>query len=117
MSRRTDRVAEQLRAELARLLRAEVSDPRIGLVTLLRVDVSPDLRNAYVFWSRLDDSDAAALRESEAGLESAAPFLRGRLAALLPTKRVPALEFRYDPSQKLGDRTLATLRELDRGAS
>lgn len=117
MSRRTDRVAEQIRAELARLLRAEVSDPRVGLITLLRVDVSPDLRNAYVFWSRLDTSDAEKLRESADGLASAASFARARLAQLLPLKRVPALEFRYDPSLKLGDRTLATLRELDDGPS
>jgi ribosome-binding factor A len=117
MSRRTDRVAEQIRAELARLLRAEVSDPRIGLVTLTRVDVSPDLRNAFVFWSRLDTADAGRLRESAAGLESAARFARRRLAELLPIKRVPALEFRYDPSLKLGDRTLAKLRELGDGAS
>ncbi len=117
MSRRTDRVAEQLRAEIARLLRAEASDPRIGLVTLIRVDVSPDFRNAFVFWSRVDSANPEQLRESAAGLESAASFLRRRLAELLPLKRVPALEFRYDPSLKLGDRTLATLRELDDGAS
>ena len=117
MSRRTDRVAEQIRAELARLLRAEMSDPRIGLVTLTRVDVSPDLRNAYVFWSRLDRSDPASLHESQDGLDSAAAFARRRLAELLPLKRVPALEFRYDPSLKLGDRTLAALRGLGDGAS
>ena len=115
MTRRTERVAEQIRAELARLLRAEISDPRIGLVTLTRIDVSPDLRNAYVFWSRLDTADGAALRESGEGLESAAAFARRRLAQLLPIKRVPALEFRYDPSLRMGDRTLAALRGLDDG--
>ena len=45
-SRRIERVAEELRAELARVLRSEVADPRVALVTLPRVDLSPDLRNA-----------------------------------------------------------------------
>lgn len=117
MSRRTERVAEQIRAELARLLRAEISDPRIGLVTLTRVDVAPDLRNAFVFWSRLDHPGESGLAETAAGLESAASFARRRLAQLLPLKRVPALEFRYDPSLQLGDRTLATLRNLGDGTS
>ncbi len=117
MSRRTERVSELIRAELSRLLRAEVSDPRIGLVTLTRVDVSPDFRNAIVFWSRLDSPGETGLQDSADGLASAASFARSRLAEELPIKRVPALEFRYDPSLRLGDRTLATLRDLGDGAS
>lgn len=54
MSFRMERIAEQLRAELARLLREEVSDPRIGLVSLTRVEVARDLATAQVFWSQLD---------------------------------------------------------------
>ena len=49
MSRRTERIAEQLRAEIARILREEATDPRTRLVTLTRVDVAPDLSNALVF--------------------------------------------------------------------
>lgn len=113
MSRRTQRIAEQLRAEIARLLREEVADPRIGLVTLTGVDVAPDLGNARVLWSTLGDDPEATAR----GLESAAGFLRRRLAATLPLKRVPELRFRHDPSLELGDRTLALLRETGDGAS
>jgi len=107
MSRRTERVGEQLRGEIARLLRQEVTDPRIGLVTLTRVDVAPDLANARVYWSILGGDAEATGR----GLESAAAFLRRRLAAALPLKRVPELRFRRDPSLEAGDRTLAVLRE------
>ena len=114
MSRRTERVAELLRAEIARLLRAEVADPRIGLVTLTRVDVAPDFRSALVFWSRLNGNAESDIAESGAGLESAAPFLRTRLAEELPLKRVPELRFRFDPSLELGDQTLATLRGRSR---
>ena len=58
MSRRTDMIASQLRAEVARLLREEVMDPRVRLVTLTRVDVSPDLSNAVVYYSVMGDDDA-----------------------------------------------------------
>lgn len=121
MSRRTDRIAGEIQAEIARLLREEVTDPRVGLVTLTRVDVAPDLSNALVYWSALDpDVDATsepdlaaeriALRQS--GLESAAQFLRRRAAGALPLRRMPALRFRYDPSLALGSRTLAVLRDV-----
>jgi ribosome-binding factor A len=118
VSRRTERVGEQIRAELARLLREEATDPRLRLVTLTRVDVSPDLRNARVYWSRMQASEAAedAIIDTEEGLDSAAGFLRRRLAAALPLKRMPELRFRHDPSLALGDETLSLLREIRDGA-
>jgi ribosome-binding factor A len=112
MSRRLERVADQLRAELARVLRAEVGDPRVALVTVLRVDVSPDLRNAIVWWSRIEREGGPSLDEVAAGLASAGPFLRRRLAKELPLKRMPALSFRHDAALEGGDRTLALLREI-----
>lgn len=111
-SRRIERVAEELRAELARVLRSEVADPRVALVTILRVDPSPDLRNALVFWSRIARDGGPSLEDATAGLESAASFLRRRLAQELPLKRMPAFHFRYDAALEQGDRTLALLREI-----
>ncbi len=123
MTRRTDRINEQLRSEIARILREEATDPRIGIVVLTRVDVSPDLRNARVLWSRLDktplpDDDLVpdADPEVQDGLDSAAGFVRRRLAQLLPLKRVPQLRFQFDPSIAVGSRTLARLQELNDGA-
>jgi len=112
VSRRTERIGEQVRAELARLLREEATDPRIGLVTLVRVDVAPDLSNAKVFWSALDDREGAALDEAGRGLASAAGFLRRRLAAVLPTRRVPELRFVHDPSLAAGSQMLSLIAEL-----
>jgi ribosome-binding factor A len=111
-SRRLERVGEELKAELARVLRSEVADPRVAMVTILRVDVSPDLRNALVFWSRIERPGGPPVSEIAAGLASAAPFLRRRLAKELPLKRMPAFDFRYDAALEDGDRTLALLREL-----
>jgi ribosome-binding factor A len=111
-SHRLERVSEELRAEIARVLREEVADPRVAMVTVLRVDTSPDLRNALVFWSRIERKGGPEIASIEAGLASAAGFVRRRLAQELPLKRMPALTFRYDPAIEAGDRTLALLREL-----
>jgi len=120
VSRRSERVGEQIRGELARLLRAEVTDPRIGLLTLTRVNVSPDLRHARVFWSKLTvggEEGETGDEETEVaeGLESAAGFLRRRLAQILPLRRVPELRFQLDCSIREGAHTLALLGGLDRG--
>jgi len=116
MSRRTERIGEQIRAELARLLHEEVTDPRIGFVTLTQVDVAPDLSNARVYWSVVKSEDSNDLATSEAGLVSASGFLRHRLARVLDLKRVPEIRFRYDSSLAQGDATLSLLREIRDGA-
>jgi ribosome-binding factor A len=113
MSRRTERVAEQIQSEIARVLHEEATDPRIGMVTITRVDVAPDLSHALVFWSALASDDPAALGRVEAGLASASPFLRRRLAHALGLRRMPELRFRFDPSLALGSRTLRVLREIE----
>lgn len=112
MSRRTERISSTLVEELSRLLREEVTDPRIGLVTLIRVDVAPDLSNALVHYSAMGTQDEQELARIDEGLASAAPFLRRRAARVLPLKRMPELRFRYDPSLFLGSRTLGLLREI-----
>lgn len=112
MSRRTVRIGSQLMEEIARLLREDVTDPRIRLVTLTRIDVSPDLRNAIVFYSALTKDGDADVESIDAGLASAAPFLRRRAARVLPMKRMPELRFRYDPSLSLGSKTLDLLRDI-----
>jgi len=115
VSRRTEKIASQLKGEVARILREEATDPRVRLVTLTRVDVAPDLSHAVVFYSVMsaDAEDAEALEQVAQGLHSAAAFLRRRAARALRLKRMPELRFRYDPSLALGTRTLGLLRELE----
>ena len=112
MSRRTDRLGQQLQDEIARILRARSADPRLRLVTLTRVDVSPDLTTARVYWSRLGEDAPEALARVAEALGGAAGFLRRELAAALSLRRTPELEFRHDPSVALGARTLALLRGI-----
>ncbi len=99
MSLRTDRIANQLRDEIARVLRDDVADARVRMVTLTRVDVAPDLSNAIVQWSLFDkngEPDLDRLSEIEDGLDSAAGFVRRRVARVLELRKMPALRFRYD---------------------
>jgi ribosome-binding factor A len=112
MSRRTEKIGEQLRAEIARILLEEAMDPRIRFITLTRVDVAPDLSNAVVFWSAMDVRDADSAEQTQQILESAASFVRRQLAQALPLRRVPVLQFRFDPSLVLGTDTLSLLRSL-----
>jgi ribosome-binding factor A len=105
-------VAGQLRAEIARILRAEITDPRLRGVTLTRVEVSADLGVARVFWSHLEAEDPEVTRTVASALQHAASFVRRRLAAALPLRRTPRVDFIHDPSLVLGARTLATMQAL-----
>ena len=107
---RSDRVADQLRGELAVLLSREVHDPGIGFVTLTRVHVSPDLQAARVYYTSLGDE--AGRRNTARALERALPFLRRQVGSRLRLKRVPTLTFVYDESIAGQDRIERLLHEM-----
>jgi ribosome-binding factor A len=109
---RPDRVADQLRGELALLLTREVHDPGIGFVTLTRVHVSPDLQQARVMYTVLGDDKARA--SSAKALQRAAPFLRRQIGQRLRLKRAPELRFVYDGAIAGQDRIEQLLNELHR---
>jgi ribosome-binding factor A len=99
---RLRRVADQIQRELSDLLRSELKDPRVGLVTLTGVEVSPDLAHAKVFFTTL--GDAKSLEGTLAGLEHAAGFLRTQLGRRLVLRVTPELHFRHDVSIERGSR-------------
>jgi len=107
---RPDRVADQIRHELATMLAREVHDPGIGFVTITRVQVTPDLQHARVYYTALGDDRAR--RESDRALHRAIPFLRRQIGARLRLKRVAALEFVYDQSIAGQDRIEQLLHDL-----
>ena len=107
---RPDRVADQIRGELGQLLAREVHDPGIGFVTITRVQVSPDIQQARVFYTALGDDQAR--RNSGQALGRAVPFLRRQIGARLRLKRVPELKFLYDESIAGQDRIEQLLRDL-----
>lgn len=110
MSLRTDRVADQLRSELASLLAREVHDPGVGFVTLTRVQVSPDLQQARVWYTALGDDKSRA--NTARALDRVAPFLRRQIGGRLRLKRAPELKFVYDESVAGQDRIEQILHEL-----
>jgi ribosome-binding factor A len=99
---RLRRVADQIQRELSELLRAELKDPRVGMITLTGVEVSPDLAHAKVFFTTL--ADAESLKSIEAGLERAAGFLRVQLGKRLSLRVTPAIRFKHDVSVERGVR-------------
>src|SRR5262245_28359753 len=107
---RPDRVADQIRAELASMLARDVHDPGIGFVTLTRVQMSPDLQLARVMYTAL--GDPRSLESTADALQRAAPYLRRQLGSRLRLKRAPELRFLYDESVAGQDRIEQIINEL-----
>lgn len=106
---RMRRINEVLREVVGAAIAGELSDPRIGFVTVTSVETSPDLRTAKVFVSVLGDSD-----EREAtleGLRSSHGVIQSRIAAETRMKRTPTLTFRYDDTIEQGVRISELLEE------
>jgi ribosome-binding factor A len=109
---RPDRVADQIRSEIAELLAREVHDPGIGFVTITRVRVTPDLQQARVLYTALGDEKTRAA--SGRALERAAPFLRRQLGSRLRLRRAPEIMFVYDDSIAGQDRIEQILADLNK---
>jgi ribosome-binding factor A len=109
-SHRTERIGDLIRQEVGRLLEREVKDPRIGFVTVTRVDVTRDLRSARVGVTVLGDEQRrkAALE----GLAAAQGFLRRELAHRLDLRHTPALEFFLDRMVEAEERVEELLRQI-----
>ena len=99
---RRARIADQIQRELAEVIRLELRDPRVGLVTLTGVEMSRDQSHAKVFYTVLGAESAA--RDAAEGLQRAAGFLRSELAHRLSTRSVPELHFHFDESVERGAR-------------
>ena len=119
MSSRAQRVADQMRREIATLIQMEVNDPRVGMVSITAVDVSKDLAYANIYVTVLNslsnngqadfdtlsepgDLDKLEVAENIKALNKAAGFLRSLLAKRLRLRVVPKLKFHYDASVERG---------------
>lgn len=109
VSRRTRQVGELLREELSDIIRRQVKDPRIGFMSITRVDVTPDLRSARVFISVLGTEDER--NDTLAALRSAAKFIRFHLKPRLRMRQIPDLEFRDDRSMEYAQEISETINE------
>jgi len=102
------RVADQIQRDLAELIRT-LKDPRVGMVTINTVEVSPDYAHAQVYFSLLVGSP----EECEAGLNEAAGFLRNGLFKRLTTHTVPTLHFHFDKTTERAAEMSALIRKAN----
>lgn len=99
-STRTRRIAEQIQRELAELVRLELKDPRVGLITLTDVEVTNDHEHAKVYFTLMGNQQQ--VQETLKGLQRAAGFLRTQLAHRMQLRIVPDLRFVHDTSVERG---------------
>ena len=93
---RPDRVADQVRAEVTSMIARDLHDPGVGFVTVTRVQVTPDLQQARVYYTSL--GDAAARKNTAQALERAAGFMRRQIGQRLRLRRAPEIRFEFDQS-------------------
>ncbi len=111
---RLRRVAEQIRGELSEILREEVRDPRLRLLTITRVKVASDMGAATIFYSPLgEDPDEDRARELEEAMLAVTGFVRRSLSKRIKLRHTPSLRFILDDSIAEGTETLSLIRSLD----
>ena len=114
-SNRIQRINEEIQKALADLLR-NVKDPRVSgtMISITRVETTPDLRFAKVYVSFLEEEK---VKDAMKGLDSAAGYLRRELGAALQLRHTPQLQWALDDSITYGARMLRLINSLDTGAN
>ena len=96
---RSERVAEQVRRDLAELIRTELKDPRVGMISLTEVELTPDYAHAKIYFTTLKSDQVDEILQ---GLRRAAGFLRRELGRRIHIHTLPELHFHYDSSLEHG---------------
>ncbi len=97
---RKERVSEQIRREVADLIRTELKDPRVGMISITDVEVTADYAHAKIFFSSMSGSENLA--EIMTGLQKASGFLRRELGKRISIHMTPQLHFVFDQSLERG---------------
>jgi ribosome-binding factor A len=97
---RSLRVADQIQRELAEIIRTELKDPRVAMITLTGVEVTADYAHAKVFYTLMGGAEERAA--TEVGLKQAGGFLRSQIARRIKLHSIPQLHFIYDASVERG---------------
>lgn len=111
MSVRQEKVQEQLVQEISEIIRRDLSDPRLGFITLTGAEISRDLRHAKVYISVLGDEESR--KQSLIALNRASGMLRGEFARRAHLRIAPELEFRYDDGIERGARIFELLHSVE----
>ncbi len=113
MSQRLERIDELLRQEIGQALQRDLADPGIGFATVTKVETSPDLSHARVWFSVIGSEEQR--KETFAALRRAMPYVRRGLGGKLSLRRIPELDVRLDESVERGTRVLRIINELEAG--
>ncbi len=108
--KRADRVADQIRMEVADILMRKIKDPRVHDVTVTDVELTGDLRIAHVFVTTMETGEAE--RDVFTGLSKASGFVRSELGRRLSLRYLPDVIFKKDVSGPRGDRIMQLLEGL-----
>lgn len=109
-STRLQRLSRLLKEELSQIIRREIDDPRLGLISIIDVEVTPDLRQAHVYVSVYGEAEEKQLSISV--LERASKFLRGVLGRTIEIRYTPELHFHLDTSIERGAHIFELLHEI-----
>ncbi|MFA6009488.1 MAG: 30S ribosome-binding factor RbfA [Desulfobacteraceae bacterium] len=107
---RSDRIGTRIQSCLSELLRKKISDPRLDMVTVTGVELTPDLHEAHIYFTV--SSGEKAQRDAVFGFESASGFIRSSLAKQLGLRYMPKLRFFHDSSFDYGSRIDTILKSL-----
>jgi ribosome-binding factor A len=104
------RVADRIRDEVSEILAREIKDPRMGFITVTRVELSRDLRHAKVMYSTIGSPEER--KKTRAALESAKGYIRRRIGRSIPLRFCPEILFCYDMSIEEGLKIEQILKEI-----
>lgn len=107
---RQDRVAEAIRKEVSLIIHDKLKDPRVGFITITRVELSRDLRNAKILYSVLGKDEER--QKTKAALESALGYIRKLIAERVNLQFAPEIIFREDASSEYSVRIQEVLNEI-----
>jgi ribosome-binding factor A len=110
-TRRQQQVSEFLREEISEIILRELKDPRLGLVSITHVDVSPDLRHARAFVSVLGSQEE--FESAVKVLNGASGFIRHMLKPRMRTRNIPEVSFRADHSMERAEQMARTLNAIN----
>lgn len=110
--KRSERVADLIKMEIADILIKKIKDPRVGFVTVTGVDVTDDLRYAKIYISVMEDEGTR--KKTLAGLNSASSFIRSELGRRLVMRRIPELAFKIDNSLEQAAHIFEVLDKIKR---
>jgi len=99
--KRSDRISDLIKEEISNILCFEVKDPRVKGLTVLKVELSPDMKKSYIFFSSSNSFSDLDVEEIVEGLEKAKGFIRRKLSRNLNLRRTPEIYFKQESLQQI----------------